>query len=98
MSKVKLYVVRDLVAGECGPVFSAVNDGVAVRQSCQLLHTVIDVNDYALIRVGTIDTDSMEIIPDYHEVDFRSVYAVYCAKLEEKMAREMYITGVSNNE
>lgn len=94
MSKVLLYVVRVLVAGECGPVFSAVNDGVAVRQSCMLLHEVIDVNDYALVRVGTIDTETMEIEPDYYEVDFRSVYAVYCAKLEERKARDMYITGV----
>ena len=51
MSKVKLYVIRDLVAGECGPVFCAINDGVAVRQSCILMHDVIYINDYALVRI-----------------------------------------------
>nr|QJB19324.1 MAG: nonstructural protein [Microvirus sp.] len=94
MSKVKLYVIRDLVAGECGPVFCAVNDGVAIRQSCILMHDVIDINDYVLVRVGTFDSESMEIENDYFEVDFRSVYALYCAKIEERKAKEMFITGV----
>ena len=90
----KLYVVRDLVAGEAGPVFTAKNDGVAIRQTCMLLHDCIDVNDYALFQVGTIDTEEMEIQPEIKEISFRQLYSVYYQKLEELKARETYISEV----
>ena len=72
MSIAKLYVVRDLVAGEAGPVFTAKNDGIAIRQTCQLLHGCIDVNDYALYQVGTIDTEEMEIQPEIKQISLSS--------------------------
>ena len=72
MAIAKLYVVRDLVAGEAGPVFTAKNDGIAIRQTCQLLHGCIDVNDYALYQVGTIDTEEMEILPKLNKYPLSS--------------------------
>ena len=50
MAKVNLYVIYDTVAGECGPVYSAVNDGVAVRQLCVLMRDVVDIRDYSRMR------------------------------------------------
>ena len=94
MSIAKLYVVRDLVAGEAGPVFTAKNDGIAIRQTCQLLRGCIDINDYALFQVGTIDTEEMEILPDIKEISFRQLYDVYNHKLEELKARETFISEV----
>jgi len=92
----KLYVVRDLVAGEAGPVFTAKNDGIAIRQTCMLLHECecIDINDYALFQVGTIDTEEMEILPEIKQISFDQLYAVYKHKLEELKARETYIREV----
>ena len=94
MAIAKLYVVRDWVADEVGPVFTAKNDGIAIRQTCQLLHGCIDVNDYALFQVGTIDTEKMEILPGIKEISFRELYAVYKSKLEELKARETFISEV----
>jgi hypothetical protein len=70
MAKMNLYVVYDKIAGECGPVFEAKNDGVAMRQYRHLINenpTVIQ-DDFSLIQVGTIDKESMIIEPgqDYH--------------------------------
>ena len=94
MAIAKLYVVRDLVAGEAGPVFTAKNDGIAIRQTCQLLHGCIDVNDYALYQVGTIDTEEMEIQPEIKQISFEQLYSFYKDKLEELKARETYISEV----
>ena len=94
MAIAKLYVVRDLVAGEAGPVFTAKNDGIAIRQTCQLLHGCIDVNDYALYQVGTIDTEEMEIQPEIKQISFEQLYSFYKDKLEELKARETFISEV----
>ena len=92
----KLYTIRDLVAGEAGPLINAVNDGVAVRQCCQLLHSVsvVDVNDYSLICLGVYDTVEMTIKSEYYEIEFQSFYALYSVKLEELKARETFISEV----
>lgn len=95
MAKVNLYVIKDTVAEECGPVFSAINDGVAIRQLCILMHDVFNVADYLLLCVGRMDTSSCEVEPCHYEVDFISQYVLYCGKLEEKKARDMFITEVS---
>lgn len=65
MAKMNLYVVYDKIAGECGPVFEAKNDGVAMRQYRHLINenpTVIQ-DDFSLMQVGTIDKESMIIEP-----------------------------------
>ena len=65
MVKMNLYVVYDKIAGECGPVFEAKNDGVAMRQYRHLINenpTFIQ-DDFSLMQVGTIDRESMIIEP-----------------------------------
>lgn len=57
--KRNLYVIYDRVAEESGPVFEAVNDGIANRRYKALIseqsHEWFDENDYILFQVGTID-------------------------------------------
>lgn len=52
-----LYAIYDKVAEESGPIFTAVNEGVATRQAVQILrplppHTR---DDYCLMHVGHYD-------------------------------------------
>ena len=94
MAKVNLYVIYDTVAGECGPVYSAVNDGVAVRQLCVLMRDVVDIRDYSLVCVARMDTEDMAIEPCRYDVDIVAPYDLYCKKLEERAARDTFITEV----
>ena len=97
MAELKLYSIRDLVAGECGPIFTAKNDGVAIRQVCMMMHEVVDVEDYALYCVGTFDTEEMVLVDKTpHEVDFHFLYKQYCTKLEELKAKNTYISEVNS--
>ena len=97
MAEVKLYSIRDLVAGECGPIFTAKNDGVAIRQVCMMMHDVVDVADYALYCVGTFDTEEMVFMEKTpYEVDFYILYKQYFQKLEELKARQTYISEVKS--
>ena len=97
MAEIKLYSIRDLVAGECGPIFTAKNDGVAIRQVCMMMHDVVDIDDYALYCVGTFDIEKMELVDKIpHEVDFHFLYKQYCQKLEELKARQIYISEVKS--
>jgi len=61
---ISLYVVRDKVADECGPVFQAKNDGVARRSVSKFLETVAphDRDAYALMRIADWDTEFMKLI------------------------------------
>ena len=97
MAEVKLYSIRDLVAGECGPIFTAKNDGVAIRQVCMMMHDVVDVEDYALYCVGTFDTEEMVLVDKTpHEIDFHFIYSQYVKKLEELKAKNTYISEVKS--
>ena len=60
--EMRLYVIRDNVAEECGPVFAAVNDGIACRQYKQLLSGCPDIMDYQLQHVGMYDTVKGEVV------------------------------------
>lgn len=93
--QIRLYVIRDLVAGESGPVFTAKNDGLAVRQACQLMLDVVDISDYALYRIADFDTETMELSDKTpYEVDFRLAYASYVKRVEEMRASQAYIKEV----
>ena len=97
MAEVKLYCIRDLVAGECGPIFTAKNDGVAIRQVCSMMHDVVDVAEYALYCVGTFDTEEMVLTDKVpHEIDFHFIHAQYCKTIEELKARQTYISEVKS--
>lgn len=50
-----LYVVKDKVAEESGPVFEAVNNGVALRHYQNMLRESSTPNDYLLLKVGCIN-------------------------------------------
>lgn len=59
---IKLYCLYDLVAERGGPVWQAVNDAVAVRQSVNLLRESVDYNDYQLRQVGFYDDQQGRIV------------------------------------
>lgn len=59
----RLYVIYDRVAEECGPVFQAHNDGVALREFRKLLQQVTRQEEYKLYLVGNIDQAKMLIEP-----------------------------------
>ena len=57
-----LYSVKDVVAEELGPVFMAVNDGVALRSFSKLIQDVPEPQEYELYSVGVFKPDSGRII------------------------------------
>lgn len=59
----KLYTVFDKVAEEAGPVFTAVNDGVAIRSYVKILNQAADPNDYQLLHIGEYNTKSAAVAP-----------------------------------
>jgi hypothetical protein len=63
--KVNLYVVYDKIAGECGPVFEAKNDAVALRQYRHLVasNPGFVQDDFELMQVGTMDKETAVIEP-----------------------------------
>lgn len=61
----ELYVIRDIVADEFGPVFEAKNEGTAKREFLRVIEKVYNPRDYVLIRIGYLDK-SMNLIPEIH--------------------------------
>ena len=61
MAKVNLYVVYDRLAEESGPIYQAVNDGVALRQYNNLLQNCTCKEDYDCVCIGEFDTQTMSI-------------------------------------
>ena len=58
-----LYTIMDRVAEESGPVFSARNQGVAVRQFNRLVAgDGLDPSDFLLIAVGGFDSRKCELV------------------------------------
>lgn len=67
---VGIYAVYDRVAEECGPVFSARNDGVAMRAYRQMMHdNRATVGEYKLVRLASYDTISMLVSPEVVPVE-----------------------------
>lgn len=61
--KTGLYSIRDNVAEEFGPLFSARNDGVAQRMYDAAVDKkggVVHPDDYSLYRIGEWHTDTAE--------------------------------------
>lgn len=58
-----LYVMYDTVAEECGPVYSAKNDGTAMRAYRSLLQQVdrVDVDAFKLFRIARYNNCSMAV-------------------------------------
>lgn len=61
--KLFLYTIHDRVAEECGPVFQAPREAVAVRQYRNLIakEGVLDASDFDLLCLGTMDTGKVLI-------------------------------------
>lgn len=59
MKGIGLFTVKDILAGECGPVFMAVNHMVALRKFKNLLSKEnIDPKEFKLMFVGEMNTES----------------------------------------
>lgn len=68
-----VYVIYDKVAEESGPMFEAVNDGIALRQACNVLKPLPNtlVEDYQLVKIGEYDTKDMQIyVMPPQQIDF----------------------------
>lgn len=81
---IRLYTIYDRVAEEAGPIFSAINDGVAVRQFRQLSREIspIDKDSYKLYFLGQFDTSVMSITVEV---------------LPSEVMTGMEVTGVTSN-
>jgi len=51
---VNLYVIKDKVADELGPIFEAKNDAVAARNYRSVLKKAAFPTDYILLKVGRL--------------------------------------------
>lgn len=69
-----LYVIFDRVAEESGPVFTAINDGVAMRSYRNLVKELDQEarSEYRLYRLGYYDTFSMEVKSEFPPVEITS--------------------------
>lgn len=58
-----LYVVKDIIADKCGPIFQAENDLVALRAFKKLLSKIPfeDHNEFICLRIGNYNDDTGEI-------------------------------------
>ena len=62
MPCMRLYVIYDQVAQEGGPIFQAINDGVARRSyKAFLAQSQVEPNEYKLICVGVYNAETMHI-------------------------------------
>lgn len=59
--KTCLYVIRDQVAEESGPIFEAKNDSVAYRQYVTLIEKSDYQGDFTLLNIGTYDHEKDEL-------------------------------------
>lgn len=68
--KLHVYSVKDTVANEFGPIWQAVNDGVAKRQFRHILDSTKGVrfDDFELWRLAEFYKDSGEIVVDKPQV------------------------------
>ncbi len=64
--KVNIYTIYDKVAEECGPVFQAKNDLVAVRMLKSMVseNPNIPVDEYEVYCLGEFDTEKRTFVPE----------------------------------
>lgn len=68
LTQMNIYSIYDKIAGECGPLFEAANDGVAIRKFRQVMDSasIEEKNDYQLLLVGFVSRKrggQIEIVP-----------------------------------
>lgn len=59
-----VYTVRDTVAQESGPIFTAKNDAIAFRQFSNILKETTTPKDFQLIYLGKYNTEIGKIYAD----------------------------------
>lgn len=69
--KMRVYAIYDRVAEEGGPIFSAVNDGVAIREFRALIQqcSPVDRDAYKLYLLGVYDSDKVMVFPEDRPVE-----------------------------
>nr|WAE43588.1 MAG: nonstructural protein [Microviridae sp.] len=74
--KVSIYVIKDLIADETGPVFSAKNDEVAKRQMSIMLidNSIIHSDDYELWKIADYDNETMDLSVNRLKIDYTVLY------------------------
>jgi len=64
MANMCLFVVYDRVAEESGPIFEAVNVGVALRKYREILkNSSVSPEEYQLLQIGTFDHATNKLVP-----------------------------------
>lgn len=91
----KLYVIYDKLAEESGPIFTAKNDMVALRQYSHLIKDVENQNDYSLECVGVYDPRSCCLVSTHRRsvcdgvaVDPRAETGTPADRLDDKSSVE----------
>lgn len=81
----QLYTIYDKTAERSGPLFQAVNDGVAIRNTVLILKDTLFPEDYVLYRIGIYDTalPSVTLEPTPVVVDYIISFYDYQEKLKE---------------
>lgn len=71
----KMYAAVDKVSGTAFTVFTAVNDGMAVRNNMPNFWRILPKNDVTLYQVGSIDDESLVVVETCkREVDVDNAY------------------------
>lgn len=63
--ELKIYTVYDTVAQDAGPLFTAVNTGVATRQYRALLNDIPEAqrSEFKLMEIGSYSSHAPQVIP-----------------------------------
>lgn len=77
MKERRLYVIRDKVADDDGPIFEAPNDAVAYRSYVSLMSKVHDASDFELRCVGFYDADD-HAVAHYRTTDDPARIVDFC--------------------
>jgi len=78
-TSVELFVIKDTVAEDIGPIFQAKNEKVAVREFRRMFLDNPHLMDFQLWRVGYLTKD-MELIPEVHFIADGAMF--YCPEDE----------------
>lgn len=78
------YVLYDTVAEECGPIFDAKNDAIAVRLSLPALADAPFVRDIRLLKVAEIDssTGQVNVVYPLKDIHYTTMLDAYLAQLK----------------
>lgn len=70
----RIYTIYDRVAEEAGPIFSAGNDGVALREFNQLIAETFDKSDYKLLYLADFEPKECKLTVQVTPVEVTNYY------------------------